>query len=100
MTSAAAEPRPGEVWWCDGRALGFRDGGKTRPVLVVSHEPKGCDALVAPLTSRKPDGGGVLVAHRAGRSWLTGETRSVRGVDLVSSLGAWPGFAAWNQRGR
>lgn len=97
LDSYAADPRPGDVWWCDGRALGLPDGGKVRPVLVVH---AGVTALsVIPLTTRKPAERPVPVSHSAGVSWLTNETRSVEPAALLSPLGRWSGFAAWT-RGR
>ena len=98
LDALGGDPRPGEVWWCEGGALGFADGGKTRPVLVVRAE--GADARVVPLTSRKPESGGMAVTHRGGLSWMTaGQPESVPRVSLISSLGPWPGFAAWQRGG-
>lgn len=92
-----ATARAGEVWWCEGKSLAFSDGGKTRPVLVVSLS--GDEVRVVPLTTQKPDGRPVAVAHRAGLSWMAfTESRFVPRSALVSSLGPWAGFAAWRQR--
>lgn len=93
----AAEPRAGEVWWCEGSATGLNDGGKTRPVLVLGVSSDG--VRVIPLTSQKPAGQPTPVAHRGGLSWMASvEARTVSRIALVSSLGAWAGFAAWRRR--
>lgn len=94
---------PGQVWWCDGAALGFEPRFKRRPVLVLAvaaSEEGPADVaapplIVAPLSSRRRHGQETAVEHRAGRSFLTGEVREVPAAALRSSLGAWPGFDAW-----
>lgn len=101
LDALAREPREGEVWWCDGRALAMGDGGKVRPVLVVATHGR-TDARVVPLTSRKPDGAAgtaLAVAHRGGTSWMaTAEACTVPTVSLTSPLGPWAGYAAWRQK--
>ncbi len=96
LDALSAEPRAGEVWWCQGSAIGLNDGGKTRPVIVLSVSPDG-GVRVLPLTSRKPQGVPTSVSHRGGLSWMVGEAapRLVTRTALVSSLGPWAGFAAW-----
>lgn len=98
LDAMGAEPRPGDVWWCDGAAIGMNDGAKTRPVLVVRTEA-GEFVAVVPLTSRKPADAAapVRVAHRGGLSWFAGPERSVRRIALLSSLGRWPGFDLWRR---
>jgi hypothetical protein len=86
------EPAPGDIWWCGGDALGLGDGGKVRPVLVVRAEVD-----VIALTSRKPSGKPVGVAHAGGTSWMTESRRWVPEIALVSPLGRWAGFEAWRQ---
>jgi len=93
----AGDPRPGEVWWCGGEALGFGDGGKVRPVLVIG--AFGGQVDVVPLTTRKPDGAAEAVHHRAGLSWMTDARRSVSPIELVSSLGPWAGYGEWRRKG-
>lgn len=99
LDALGADPREGEVWWCDGRALALGDGGKLRPVLIVVAYGRQGGARVVPLTSRKPDGGApVAVAHRGGTSWMaTVEARTVSVSALTSPLGAWAGYAAWKR---
>jgi len=94
LDSYAADPRPGDIWWCDGRALGLPDGGKVRPVLVV--HGGGTALSVVPLTTRRPAERAVSVSHSGGVSWLTNETRTVESSALLSPLGKWSGFAAWS----
>ncbi len=97
LDALSADPRAGEVWWCEGGAIGLNDGGKTRPVVVLGVSPDG-GARVLPLTSRKPEGAPVPVSHRGGLSWMVNEAgaaRTVARTALVSSLGPWAGFAAW-----
>jgi hypothetical protein len=89
------EPAPGEVWWCEGPRLLLPDGGKVRPVLVVSLT--GDEARVIPLTSRRPDGVPIPVRHNGGLSWLTDAERTVPRLSLLSSLGRWDGFTAWRK---
>lgn len=96
LDAIGAEPWPGEVWWCEGTAIGLTDGGKTRPALVLAVVPDG--VLVVPLTSRKPEAQPVSVTHRGGLSWMAGEARTVPRIALLSSLGPWAGFAAWRRR--
>ena len=99
LDSLSADPRAGEVWWCEGSATGLNDGGKTRPVIVLGVAPDGVRVL--PLTSRKPPGGTPTpVSHRGGLSWMvtTVEARTVARIALVSSLGPWAGFSAWKAR--
>lgn len=97
LDALSADPRAGEVWWCEGSAIGLNDGGKTRPVVVLGVAPDGVRVL--PLTSRKPPGGAPTpVSHRGGLSWMVNETaapRTVARTALVSSLGTWAGFSAW-----
>jgi len=99
LDALSAEPRAGEVWWCEGSAIGLNDGGKTRPVIVLGVAPDGVRVL--PLTSRKPPGGTPTpVSHRGGLSWMvtTVEVRLVARNALVSSLGAWAGFSDWKAK--
>jgi len=99
LDAVAQDPRPGEVWWCDGRALLLPDGGKVRPVLVTG--VGGGQARVIPLTSQKPEGAPTPVAHRGGTSWLIyREPLSVPVRDLTAPLGAWRGYAAWRRAAR
>lgn len=101
IDALSADPCVGEVWWCEGSAIGLNDGGKTRPVIVVGIAPDG-GARVLPLTSRKPENASVPVSHRGGLSWMVREAtppRAVARTSLVSSLGAWAGFAAWKKAG-
>ncbi len=102
LDAISSDPRAGEVWWCEGSAIGLNDGGKTRPVVVLSVSPAG-GARVLPLTSRKPEGAAVVVpvSHRGGLSWMVNaaEARTVARTALVSSLGAWAGFSAWKKAG-
>ena len=96
LDALTADPRVGEVWWCEGSVIGLNDGGKTRPVVVVGVAPDGVRVL--PLTSRKPAAGApVPVSHRGGLSWMVNaaQARTVARTALVSSLGTWAGFAAW-----
>lgn len=100
LDALGQEPREGEVWWCDGRALSMPDGGKVRPVLVVAAYGR-TEARVVPLTSRKPEGAGAALAvgHRGGTSWMaTVEARTVSTSSLTSPLGPWSGYAAWRQK--
>jgi|GEM_PF-3055917 PemK-like protein. len=99
LDALSQPPRPGEVWWCDGRALALTDGGKMRPVLVVG--VSGGTARVLPLTSQKPEGAPTQVAHRAGTSWLIyREPESISVRDLTAPLGTWSGYAAWRRAAR
>jgi hypothetical protein len=93
LDTIGAEPQIGEVWWCRGESLGFADGGKVRPVLVIGFSS--ALARVIPLTTRKPAQNAVAVSHRAGTSWLTESENLMPADELLSGLGAWKGFAAW-----
>lgn len=94
LDSYYQEPLPGEIWWCEGNQFGFHDGGKTRPVLVIS--VSSLNINVIPLTSRKSLSGGVIIKHRAGTSFLLdARTFSVPTISLLAPLGKWSQFAAW-----
>ena len=93
----AESPQTGDVWWCDGGALGLGDGDKTRPVLVIGVAAEGAEVI--PLTSRRGSGAGIPVRHRAGVSWMTDERpRRVPVLSLLSTLGGWAGFAVWRNQ--
>jgi hypothetical protein len=92
-----AEPGTGEVWWCNGDSLGFADGGKVRPVLIL--EITDDRALIIPLTTKKPVQNQIPVAHAAGTSWLTHKQILVPRLALISSLGPWANFAQWRAKG-
>jgi mRNA-degrading endonuclease toxin of MazEF toxin-antitoxin module len=96
IDAMGAEPRCGEVWWCEGEGLGFADGGKIRPVLIIGLF--GDHASIVPLTTRKPANAPIAVAHKAGQSWLTDKETTVPKLSLLSSLGPWTGFAHWRRR--
>ena len=87
---------PGQVWWCDGAALGFEAYFKRRPVLVLT---VGDDdtLLVAPLSSKRRFGQEHEVTHDRGVSYLTGTVATVPTVALDAYLGDWPGFPAWRE---
>jgi len=94
---------PGQVWWCDGVALGFEAHFKRRPVLVLQircgeDDPVGGSGdtlLVAPLSSKRRFGQEQTVTHAGGVSYLTGQAAEVSADALLSPLGTWDGFAAW-----
>ncbi len=85
---------PGQVWWCDGVALGFEAHFKRRPVLVLAVNDDG-SLLVAPLSSRRFQGQEQAVTHAGGVSFLTGRAVEVPAAALLSPLGTWEGFATW-----
>ena len=93
MTAAPTEIDAGQVWWCDGVALGFEAHFKRRPVLVL--EIRSDNLLVAPLSSKRPHGQEQAVTHAGGVSFLTGRAARVPPNALLSPLGAWEGFDAW-----
>lgn len=97
LDALSAEPRVGEVWWCAGESLHLSDGGKTRPVLILTLS--GETATVAPLTTRRTNTG-IAVRHIGGLSWLTATRATVSRLSLLSTLGAWAGFAARQTGGR
>ena len=97
MPSASPPPddiAPGQVWWCDGVALGFEAHFKRRPVLVLQVRDED-RLLVAPLSSRRRYGQEQAVTHEGGISFLTGRAAEVPLGALLTSLGAWDGFPAW-----
>ena len=96
IEALGGEPATGEIWWCEGAPLNLTDGGKTRPVLVVS--TWGDRVSVIPLTSNKPGSGAVAVAHRAGHSWLTHREISVARLSLLSLIGPWNGYREWKAK--
>ncbi len=87
--------RPGQVWWCDGVALGFEAHFKRRPVLVLAVQ--GDTLLVAPLSSRRRHGQEQAVTHEGGVSFLTDRALPVPADALLSPLGAWHGFHTWRE---
>jgi hypothetical protein len=93
LDSTAGEPFPGDIWWCEGECLRLGDGGKTRPVLLLAIH--GDTARVIPLTTRKPLGHGISIAHEAGHSWLTQTEVEVPAISLLFRIGHWTGFAQW-----
>ena len=101
MSSASPPPdvAPGQVWWCDGVALGFEAHFKRRPVLVLQVFDEN-RLLVAPLSSRRRYGQEHAVTHAGGVSFLTGRAAEVPGDALLSPLGAWDGFDAWEAERR
>jgi len=92
---------PGQVWWCDGVALGFEAHFKRRPALVLrvcrSEHPgeDGDTLLVAPLSSKRRFGQEQAVTHAGGVSYLTGRAAEVPVNALLSPLGTWDGFTEW-----
>lgn len=93
------EVHPGQVWWCDGLALGFEAHFKRRPVLLL--EARGGETLlVAPLSSRRRFGQETRVTHDGGASYLTGRAAEVPRAALLAPLGFWEGFAAWQETQR
>jgi hypothetical protein len=88
------EPTSGDVWWCDGVALGFEAHFKRRPVLVLTVNDDG-SLLVAPLSSKRLQGQETPVTHDGGVSYLTGRACTVPPDALLSPLGTWEGFADW-----
>jgi hypothetical protein len=89
-----ADVHPGQVWWCDGVALGFEAHFKRRPVLVLEAREPGM-LLVAPLSSKRVHGQETAVTHAGGVSFLTGRAQEISPDALLAPLGAWDGFAAW-----
>jgi hypothetical protein len=85
--------QPGQVWWCDGVALGFEAHFKRRPVLVLSETAE--TLLVAPLSSRPHHGQERQVTHKGGISFLTGRALEVSPDALLAPLGVWDGFDNW-----
>jgi hypothetical protein len=92
--ASPTEIAPGQVWWCDGVALGFEARFKRRPVLVLEVRAGGV-LLVAPLSTKRVHGQERMVTHAGGASFLTGSASEVSANVLLSPLGAWEGFAAW-----
>lgn len=95
---------PGQVWWCDGVALGWEAHFKRRPVLLLARVNKesassvGDDAarfLVLPLSSRRRFGQERAVTHEGGVSYFSDRPAAVSAAALLSPLGTWDGFAAW-----
>ena len=88
------EVAAGQVWWCEGGAMGFEARFKTRPALVIVAQ-EGGDWLVMPLSSKRRFGQEPIVTHGGKVSYMTGGRAVVPASALISFSGNWEGFPAW-----